>query len=160
MSDESIICHPRLRSLALTTLIVVPFMGAITGYATWWGWFRLHFSILSIVTLILACAALVAVLIRVVYALSTDFGVRIDEHGVQVIRRRVLRAPLLGASFRWEELGEPYLLSKLWREIGIPTRGPLLTLSPNQARVVLSHPRWPGSRRFPEGVNLLLESAT
>jgi len=157
--DGTVILHPRLRSLGLAMLLVVPFMGAIIGYAAWWGWFGLHFSAVSIVALTSVSAVVIAVLVRIVYALSTDFGVRVDEEGVHVIRRQVFGSPLPGASFRWTELGEPYLLSKLWREIAIPTRGPLLTLSPNQAKVVLYHPRWPGPRKFPEGVILLMESA-
>jgi hypothetical protein len=158
-ADVCFIRHPRLRSLVLSILIVTPFMGAVAGYAAWWGWFRLHFSILSIVAIISACAAVVIVLVRVVYALATDYGVRVDEQGVQVIRRRVLGSPFSGASFRWDELGKPYLLSKLWREIAIPTRGPLLTLSPGQAKVVLNHPRWPGPRTVSEEVKMLIEWA-
>lgn len=160
MTDEGIIRHPRLRSLALSTLIVVPLMGAIAGYAVWWGWLHLHLSDFLISALIAASSAAVAVMVRVVYSLATDFGVRVDDQGVQVVRRRIFGSPLPGARFGWEELGEPYLLSKVWREIAIPTRGPLLTLSPGQAKVLLAHPLWRGYRALPEDVSQLLRRAT
>lgn len=159
MPDECIIRHPRLRSLALTTLIAAPTMGAVTGYIGLWGWFSLHLPPLTVVAYTSFSAALMVFLMRVIYTLSTDFGVRIDEHGVQVIRRRVLRSPVAGVSFRWEELGEPHLLSKLSKEIVVPTRGPSLFLSASQAKAVFNHPRWPGPRTFPEDVTQLIESA-
>ena len=159
MHDDGIIPHPRLRPLALSMLIVLPFMAAIASYAAVWGWFRLHLTILSVVVIIAGNATAAAVLVRVVYALSTDFGVRVDDQGVQVIMRRVFGPPVSDGISRWEDLGEPYLLSRLWREIAVPTRGALLTLSAYQAKLVLNDRRWPGSRKFPIEVHLLIESA-
>jgi len=159
MPEGTVIRYPQRRTFLLVVAYTLPFLGALAFYVVWWGSVHYHFSIGVLVAIATAYGVAESLVVWVVFTMACDFAVVIEENGIRVIGRRFFGGTYETLDAAWADLGEPRLVSRLWRLIGVPSKGGLLFLSPNQARSVFENPRWSKSKQIPPDVMSLVRNS-
>ena len=146
------------RPFGVALLFFVPGMTVVVGFVVWTSLERHLLSPSLIWAPIAIGVSVTAPCIWFLTLGQANYGIELTDAGVLIYDRVVLRSVLSRREFSWDSLQKPAIFARLWGTVRVDVDGSAigLWLSNQQARAVLTDPRYPSRGNIPPDVALRL----